>query len=66
MKPPSPKRMAVWRHNSHIGCAVMMQGQCQNILSSPTATNEAKAAANEIYTQARVLEAALRTERKES
>lgn len=58
------KQQLVWTHNSHIGCAVMMQKQAQAIMRSPTASPTARLHAATIYANAIELEQALRTERK--
>lgn len=64
LKPGSKQqaaRDARWQHNSFIGHARMMQMQCKAILSSVTATDEAKAIAVRIEQDAEFLADALRS-----
>lgn len=56
-------RQQVWRHNSFLGHARMMEMQCINICSSKTATDEAKKIAAKIGKLATELGEALRTRR---
>lgn len=52
---------ARWKHNSFMGSAMMMKRNCQSILTSDTATDEAKAIAVRIEQDAELLGEALRT-----
>lgn len=66
LKPGSKEfyvRQSRWKHNSFTGHARMMQMQCQAILNSTTATDEAKAIAVRIENDAEMLGEALRTRR---
>lgn len=49
------------RHNGYLGSAAMMRAQCQTILNSTTATDEAKQIAVRIEHDAEMLSEALRT-----
>lgn len=53
----------VWRHNSFMGMAKMMLTNSNTILTSTSASAEAKAIAERIIPLARQLDAALRKER---
>jgi hypothetical protein len=54
------RRQECWKHNSFLGHARMMQMNCQAILNSKTATEEAKAIAVRIENDAEMLETALK------
>ena len=50
--PAQDKQMAVWRHNSFLGHARMMQSQAWGIIQSATTTEESKKIAGEIAVKA--------------
>lgn len=54
-------RMKRWKHSSFLGHASMTQSQMNAIISSTTATKEAKNLANEIYNLSLKLKEALKT-----
>lgn len=58
------KRQLIWRHNSFLGHAAMIQKTSETILQSLTATDEAKALADQINALSYKLSRALKT-RKE-
>jgi predicted outer membrane protein len=53
----------VWRHNSFMGMAKMMQVQASNIARAPSTSREAKKLAEDIMIRAQELDKALRAER---
>lgn len=57
------KQRAVWLHNSHVGCCVMMQKQASAIMASSTASDTAKRTAEIVHSFAKRLEQELRSER---
>ncbi len=64
LKPSTPAwhaRQARWRHNGFSGSARMMQMQALAICQSSTATDAAKALADEIYIKASRLLTELKT-----
>lgn len=55
------KRQLVWRHNSYMGHARMIQMQCVAITKSSTATTQTKSLASQIYNLAGDLYDSLQT-----
>lgn len=55
------KRQDRWKHNSFQGHVAMLKANMQSIIQSKTTTYEAKTIAQEIYSRANDLAAALKT-----
>ena len=53
----------VWRHNSFMGMAKMMERQADNIADAPSTTESTKSICREISRLAKQLDKALRAER---
>lgn len=60
MAKPNAKRMAVWNHNGLIGSTELACSVMDRIMTSSTATDEAKRRAKAIYLELKELKIALK------
>lgn len=58
--PKSKARSAVWRHNSFLGHACMMETNLHTIMAAPTTTTATKRICNDLLTQIPDLKLALK------